>query len=126
MSKAVALLGSMCTGHDGFPPRQNDEACKTVFINKKPVHLKGMHWTVHCKTVTEYRDEQRTDANGNTYIEQVPYEVEVCHDGHLQSGAPNVKIENLEVGRVGDPIYDECNPGECKVATGSKNVFIGG
>ena len=92
---AATRLGDICTGHDGFPPRENDEASENVFINGKGAHRVGDHWITHCLAI-------------------------VCHDSVLEEGSATVFINGKAAGRIGDPI--ECGS---LIAEGSDNVFIG-
>ena len=39
----IVRLGDYCSGHDGYPPRPNDEASINVFVNSKGVHRVGDH-----------------------------------------------------------------------------------
>ena len=75
---AVARLGDMSTGHDGFPARGNDSASPNVFINNIAAHRVGDHWPLHCTLV--------------------------CHDGVESTGSPTVFVNNQPVARVGDNI----------------------
>lgn len=93
---AVAKLGSMCTGHDGYPPRASDAGSPNVFVNGVPVHRQGDHWVSHCKSGS-------------------------CHDSVLTAGSASVFVNGKAIGRVGDSVA--CGS---KVSTGSTNVFAGG
>ena len=46
---AIALLGSVCSGHDGFPPRVSVSGQGTHTINGTPVHCVGDAWATHVK-----------------------------------------------------------------------------
>ena len=92
----VTRLGDICTGHQAWPPRPNDEASGNVFVNSIGAHRQGDHWAVHCK-----------DAD--------------CHDSTHSTGSSNVFVNNKQLSRIGDPI----NCGSY-VAQGSPNVFAGG
>lgn len=39
----IVRLGDLCSGHDGYPSRPNDEASDNVFINGLGVHRLGDH-----------------------------------------------------------------------------------
>lgn len=45
----VATEDSICSGHDGFPPRKAVEGDASFLINGVPVHLDGMVWADHSK-----------------------------------------------------------------------------
>jgi len=60
-----------------------------------PVHRQSDQWAVHCCVI--------------------------CHGSALASGSPNVFANNLQVGRIGDPVA--CGS---TVAAGSPNVFANG
>lgn len=92
----VTRLGDICTGHQAWPPRANDEASGNVFVNNIGAHRQGDHWVIHCK-----------DAD--------------CHDSKHGHGSSNVFVNNKQLSRIGDPI----NCGSY-VAQGSPNVFAGG
>lgn len=85
----------VCTGHGCFPSRPNATASSNVFANNLGAHREGDSWKVHCCLV--------------------------CHSSVLQSGSPNVYVNNKQWGRIGDPVA--CGS-KCK--TGSSNVFING
>jgi len=92
----VTRLGDICTGHDCFPPRGNDQASPNVYVNNIPVHRKTDHWPVHC-------------CGGS------------CHDSNLAAGSSTVFSNFLDLCRIGDPVA--CGSA---VAQGSPNVFAGG
>lgn len=91
---ACCRFGDLCTGHGCWPPRPNDEGSPNVYCNTLRVHRQTDHWITHC-------------CGG-------------CHDGHLAEGSPTVFVNNLECGRIGDPV--DCGS---YVAEGSPNVFVG-
>jgi uncharacterized Zn-binding protein involved in type VI secretion len=76
----VVRLGDICTGHDCFPSRPNNEASNNVFVNNLGVHRVGDSWDIHC-----------CPDNG-------------CHDSVIQTGSPNVFVNNKPVARVGDRV----------------------
>ena len=92
---SVTRLGDICTGHGCFPPRPSDSASPNVFINGIALHRQSDSWSVHC--------------------------CGVCHGSVLASGSSTVYVNNLQAGRVGDPVA--CGS---SVAQGSENVFFGG
>lgn len=92
---AISRLGDLGSGHGCFPPRPNDQASSDVFVNDIAVHRQSDHWPSHCC--------------GDT-----------CHDSNLASGCPTVFANDLEIGRIGDPIA--CGS---VIAQGSPTVFAG-
>ena len=93
---AVTRLGDLCSGHGCWPPRPNIEASPNVYVNGIPVHRETDAWGTHCCPPP-------------------------CHGSILQSGSSAVYINDLECGRIGDPVA--CGS---LVAQGSSNVFAGG
>lgn len=92
---AATRLGDICTGHECFPPRANDEASDNVFINGIGAHRLGDHWVTHCCTI-------------------------VCHDGVAAEGSSTVFINGKAAVRIGDMI--SCGSAS---AQGSPSVFFG-
>jgi uncharacterized Zn-binding protein involved in type VI secretion len=92
---AVARLGDTCTGHGCFPPRANTGSSPNVFADNILVHRQSDAWATHCCVV--------------------------CHSSSLAAGSGTVFANNLQLGRVGDPVA--CGS---SVATGSGTVFAGG
>lgn len=92
---AVTRLGDVCTGHDCYPPRVNDEASENVFVNGIGVHREGDHWVEHT-------------CGDNT------------HDGTLETGSSTVFVNGVPAARIGDPI--SCGS---LSAQGSPSVFFG-
>lgn len=45
----VALEGSLCSGHDGYPPRPSIEGDASFTVNGVAVHCDGMSWAMHTK-----------------------------------------------------------------------------
>lgn len=45
----VAIEGSLCSGHDGYPPRPAVEGQPLFTVNGTPVHCDGMLWAFHVK-----------------------------------------------------------------------------
>lgn len=43
----VAIEGSLCSGHDGYPPRPAVEGQPLFTVNGTPVHCDGMLWAFH-------------------------------------------------------------------------------
>jgi len=66
-----------------------------VFATMIPVNRQSDSWAVHC--------------------------CKTCHGSVLAKGSPNVFANNLQVGRIGDPVA--CGS---VVASGSPNVFANG
>ncbi len=71
-------FGDICSGHDGYPPRANDQASTNVFINGLGAHRVGDSWKKHCKSS--------------------------CHIGYQKTGSPNVFVNNKSLARIGDDI----------------------
>ena len=94
MSKGAARLADICDGHRRISPRANDQGSPDVFINGRPAHRQSDSWPVHRRPR--------------------------IHKSFLASGSPTVYTNNLQQGRIGDPVA--CGS---KVATGSTDVFIG-
>tara|TARA_R110002020_G_scaffold304284_5_gene520025 strand:- start:1156 stop:1458 length:303 start_codon:yes stop_codon:yes gene_type:complete len=100
MPMPAALMSSMSSGHDCFPPQNAiGPGSMNVFINGQPVLRIGDGFNVHC-----------CPDKG-------------CHPGFLAKGSMNVFANGMPVSRVGDTIA--CGPGNV-VITGSLNVFVGG
>lgn len=99
----VARLGDWCSGHECFPPRQNNEGSPNVFVNARGWHRKGDNWQVH-----SCGDDS--------------------HDGKLKAGSSTVFVNNVPAGRFGDPIVcrDNDSGSSSAVITGSPNVICGG
>lgn len=97
MTRPVARIGDLCTGHENWPPRPAVGGSGDVFVNSIGVHREGDGWAVHCNSKPQ------------------------CHDSILDEGSSTVFVNNLEVGRIGDPVA--CGSA---VAQGSPNVFFGG
>ena len=95
---AVTRLGDLGLGHGCFPPRASTGGSANVFVNGIAVHRSTDTWGVHvCVT------------DGSS------------HSSNLSSGSSTVFANNLQVGRIGDPVA--CGS---VVAQGSGNVFAGG
>ena len=98
--KPAARLGDIGSGHGcHFPPSPAIQGSPNVFVNGRPL-------------------VRQTDA-------YMPHPCPVCplppHPRNLASGSPTVLVNNLQAGRVGDPI--NCGGNH---AVGSGDVFIGG
>jgi uncharacterized Zn-binding protein involved in type VI secretion len=89
---AVTRLGDSCTGHGPCPSRPSNGASGTVFVNDIPVHRQSDSWSIHC-----------------------------LHGSTLAAGSSTVYVEELQIGRIGDPVA--CGS---QVSTGSGNVYAGG
>jgi uncharacterized Zn-binding protein involved in type VI secretion len=92
---AATRIGDLCSGHDCFPPRENDEGSETVFVNGIGAHRLGDHWVTHCCGP-------------------------VCHDSVAEDGSTKVFINGKAAVRIGDHV--ECGS---LVAEGSPSVFFG-
>jgi len=92
---AISRLGDSSAGHDGYPPRANDEASPDVFVNGIAIHRIGDHWPTHCDLTT-------------------------CHDAVQSAGCSSVFANGKAVARIGDEI--SCSD---IVAAGSPDVFAG-
>ncbi len=86
----------ICTGHGCYPPRPNSSWSGNVIVNNLGWHRKSDSWQVHCCPPP-------------------------CHGSNLAAGSPNVYVNNLQAGRIGDPVA--CGSA---CATGSGNVFANG
>jgi uncharacterized Zn-binding protein involved in type VI secretion len=72
----VVRKGDICTGHGGYPSRENIQGSPDVFVNETPAHRVGDAWAVHCNNS--------------------------CHAGNLAQGSSNVFVNDKQLGRVGD------------------------
>lgn len=45
----IAIEGSICSGHEGFPPRPSIEGEAKFTVNGVAVHCDGMNWAQHTK-----------------------------------------------------------------------------
>lgn len=45
----IAIEGSLCSGHDGFPPRPSVQGQPLFKVNGVAVHCDGMVWAEHSK-----------------------------------------------------------------------------
>jgi uncharacterized Zn-binding protein involved in type VI secretion len=93
---AATRLGDVCTGHDCYGPRVNDQASENVFINGIGAHRVGDHWVTHCCGPA-------------------------CHDSVMETGSSTVFINGLAAARIGDMVA--CGSAS---AQGSPSVFFGG
>jgi len=91
---AVTRKTDICTGHGCWPPRPSIQGSPNVFTNDLATHRETDDWAVHCCVS--------------------------CHGGNLASGSSTVYVNNLQMGRIGDPV--DCGS---SVAEGSPNVFCG-
>lgn len=92
---AAARFGDLCSGHDGYPPRPNNQASTDVFIDGLGAHRKGDSWEPHTH-------------DGHT------------HTGVTSNGSSTVFINGVSAARVGDSV--SCGS---TIAQGSPDVFIG-
>lgn len=96
---AVTRLGDICTGHAHcYPPRPSTGASLTVRVNGIPAHRQSDGWASHGACP-----------------------VHSPHGDSLAAGSPTVRVNNLQLGRIGDPV--SCGSA---VATGSSTVFANG
>lgn len=95
MTAAVTRKGDLSIGHC-FEPRGNTSGSGSVFVNGKPVHLKGGSWPTHT-------------CGKNS------------HPSTTTGGSGTVFVEGIAVARIGDAL----NCGDM-IAEGSSNVFAGG
>jgi|688.fasta_scaffold376249_3 uncharacterized Zn-binding protein involved in type VI secretion len=90
----VSNLTSICSGHNGWPPRNVVSGSTDVFIENSGAVRIGDFWEVHCKP-----DEG-------------------CHGGTSITGSPTVFVNDLSLCRVGD--YIDCGS---TILTGNLTVF---
>ena len=76
---AVTRKGDLCTGHDGYPPRQSLEGSSDVTVNGKDVHRTGDAWDLH--------------SLGNS-----------VHDSTMGQGLATVTVNGKAIARVDDPV----------------------
>lgn len=93
----VVRLGDICTGHGCYPPRSNVGASGNVFCDGIGVHRQGDPWDQHSCGVCS------------------------SHGGQLAAGSPNVYVNGVQCGRIGDPVT--CGS---SAATGSSGVYCNG
>lgn len=89
---AVAVVGSLCTGHNGYPPRKAIQGDPTITINGKPIHRLGDAWEPH---------------SDGTH----------SHDGISITAIGNITANGIPICVVGDSI--SCGS---KIATGADGV----
>jgi hypothetical protein len=89
-------LHDLCTGHNGFPPRMNNQASNDVFVNGRGQHRQTDTWAQHCKP-----------GSG-------------CHSSYLLAGSPTSYANNLQKGRIAD--FVACGS---VVLTGSADTRVG-
>ena len=92
---AATRIGDVCTGHDGFKPRSNDEGSPDTFVNGLNAHRVGDHWQEHCDSSS-------------------------CHDSTCGTGSSTVFINGFPSARIGDMVV--CGSA---IAQGSHNTFFG-
>ena len=94
--KPAARLGDIGSGHGCFPPSAAVSGSGDVIINNKPAVRQSDAYAAHsCSRCSP-------------------------HGRALAAGSSTVFFNNLQAGRVGDPI--DCGGSD---ASGSPNVFIG-
>lgn len=74
------------------------------------------------------RPRMAIEGSGNVFINSLPahregdvWEVHCSHASVLAAGSPTVYVNSRQLGRIGDPVA--CGS---LVATGSRNVYVGG
>lgn len=92
----AAKIGSICSGHGCFPPRQTPSGSSDVFVEGIGSHRLGDYWLPHC-------------CSGS------------CHSGTTISASTSVFVNGIPKARVGDTI--DCGS---TVMTGASTVFVGG
>lgn len=95
---AAHRLGDIGTGHGSWPPRPNAAASPNVYVNGIAWHRQSDGWQSHGSSSPS-----------------------PPHGGTLSAGSPNVFVNTLQAGRIGDPV--SCGSA---AATGSGNVFANG
>ena len=75
---AAVRFNDICTGHNCWPPRPNDQGSPDVFINNLASHRLTDHWVTHC--------------------------CGTCHDSNACQGSPDVFVNNLNKCRIGDAV----------------------
>lgn len=96
MSKNIATITSISTGHGDWPSRSTSQGSSNVFAEGLGVHRKGDEWITHCNSQ------------------------KVCHTGSASGVSKTVFCNGRGVARVGDSI--SCGD---RIATGRKTVFVG-
>lgn len=86
-------MTDVCSGHGGFPSRENDQGSPNVFTDGLPNHRQTDHWVVH--------------SDGDS-----------SHDSELCAGSATVYTNGLQQGVVGSPVC--CGS---VIATGSGTAF---
>lgn len=84
----------ICSGHDGYPPRNNTGGSADIMINGYGAHRQDDSWEIHCLGIN-------------------------CHAATLISGSPTVLANGKQIGRIGDPL--SCGS---TIATGSSDVIL--
>ena len=97
MGKPAAVIGAICSGHGGFPPRANIGGSGNVLIGGVGAIRAGDPWSVHC-----------CPQKG-------------CHASTQASGSGSVFINGLPAARIGDSVA--C--GSVIASSNSSNVSIG-
>lgn len=68
---AILHVGSVSTGHDGYPPTTAKEGSQTVFVNGFPINRKGDEWLVHCRTSCHFGATVTPDTR-TVYADGIP------------------------------------------------------
>ncbi len=107
---AACRKSDLCTGHECYPPRKNDEGSEDVFVNSRPSHRFGDKWLTHsCSTKGKDGKKIKLLVGSN-----------LPHAGILVQGSKTVFINSKAAGKTGNKI--SCGS---VIMTGSTNVFIG-
>jgi len=91
----IAVLGDICTGHGGWPPRAIISASPNVKVGGIPVARQGDALAPHTNPA-----------------------IPETHGSTIAAGNPKVKANGIPIARIGDPIA--CGG---TIATGSVKVF---
>ena len=83
----AARKEDVCTGHDCYPSRANDQASGDTFANNRGAHRQGDHWRTHC--------------------------CGSCHDAKLAQGSPDVLVNSKPWGRCNDKVSCKSKVGSC-------------
>ncbi|HIJ12054.1 TPA: PaaR repeat-containing protein, partial [Candidatus Woesearchaeota archaeon] len=75
----VHRKGDLCTGHDCWPPRPNNQGSPDVFTNDIPQHRITDSWSSHCCGPP-------------------------CHGANTIEGSPDVFVNDLKMARKTDDV----------------------
>lgn len=76
--KGITLLGMVCSGHDGFPPRPSVSAEGQLRVQGRAVVMNGDRYDIHCNNV--------------------------CHDGVGIATTTQLRANGRNMLLTGDPI----------------------